>query len=146
MRAALFNICAARIEGAVFLDLCAGSGAVGFEALSHGAAKVTFVDTHPAALRAIRDNAKALGVSGNTSISHLEKVRGPFDIIFLDPPYESALAQQLTCEICDKHLLNTEGWLIVESPLPPPKDERLELIKTKEYSNTFLYVFTFKKD
>lgn len=144
MRAAVFNICAGHIAGADFLDLCAGSGAVGFEALSHGARHATFVDTHPAARHAIRENITALGVGEAASIQHLDKIEGSFDIIFLDPPYESSLVQTLIGTICDKLLLNKGGWLIVESPLPPPKEARLELVKTKEYGNTFLYVFTFK--
>lgn len=146
MRAAIFNICANRIRGATFLDLCAGSGAVGFEAISHGAKWATFVDSHPAARKAIRENAAHLGTSDSISIEHLEKVKGPFDIIFLDPPYESPLAKKLTCEICDRSLLKEGGWLIIESPLPAPIQNELELVKTKSYGNTFLYVFTFKKN
>jgi len=145
VRAAIFNICASYIEGASFLDLCAGSGAVGFEALSHNAAQVTFVDSHPAARRAIKENAATLGVEDKVSITHFEKIKNPFDIIFLDPPYETELVKKFTREICEKSLLMEGGWLIVESPLQPPKEKTLELIKTKEYGNTFLYVFTFKK-
>jgi len=98
LRETLFNILAPRIEGARFLDLCAGSGAVGIEALSRGAAHVTFVDRSRKMYALIETNLKSLKVSDDkievVSNEALESLRKhskneavAFDIIFFDPPY-----------------------------------------------------------
>jgi 16S rRNA (guanine(966)-N(2))-methyltransferase RsmD len=100
LRETLFNVLAPRMEGARFLDLYAGSGAVGIEAISRGAAQVTFVERAPAALKALRANLDRLGVREGFRIhagsvgSFLRKSgagEGPgFDVVFLDPPYDAA--------------------------------------------------------
>jgi len=98
LREALFNILAPRIKDARFLDLCAGSGAVGIEALSRGAAHATFVDQSRRMCALIEANLEALSVDENdvavVSIEAIEFLRRrakkegePFDIIFFDPPY-----------------------------------------------------------
>src|SRR5215470_5917922 len=70
LREALFNILAPRIDGIVFADLYAGTGAVGIEALSRGARKVVFVEQKAAAVRVIRDNLKALGLADRAEVRH----------------------------------------------------------------------------
>jgi 16S rRNA (guanine(966)-N(2))-methyltransferase RsmD len=99
LRETLFNVLAPRVEGARFLDLYAGSGAVGIEALSRGAAQVEFVEKAPGALKALRANLAKLGITSNFQIDsgsvagalrRLNKARGVFDLIFLDPPYDAA--------------------------------------------------------
>jgi 16S rRNA (guanine966-N2)-methyltransferase len=99
LRETLFNVLAPRIQGAAFLDLYAGSGAVGIEALSRGAATVAFVERAPAALAALRANLAKLGVSEGFRIHtgsvgswlrRFEKGLPPaFDLVFLDPPYDA---------------------------------------------------------
>ncbi len=96
LRETLFNVLAPRIDGAAFLDLYAGSGAVGLEALSRGAQSVTFVERAQPALKALRANLAALGIASGfrihagTVASFLRAAgRGDaFDIVFLDPPYD----------------------------------------------------------
>jgi 16S rRNA (guanine966-N2)-methyltransferase len=98
LRETLFNVLAPRIRDAVFLDLYAGSGAVGMEALSRGAARVTFVERAPAALRVLRANLEHLGLSEGFRISpgsvgaFLRRAEAgmEFDLVFLDPPYDAA--------------------------------------------------------
>ena len=101
LREALFNIIGPRIAGCRFLDLCAGSGAVGIEALSRGAAHVTFVDSHPAALSVIRRNLEALDTLERATILRRDAAHAPgdlarrgerFDVAFLDPPYDTGTA------------------------------------------------------
>ena len=91
LREALFNILAPRIEGAVFVDLYAGTGAVGIEALSRGAKKVIFVEQKAAAVRVIQDNLKALGIDGRAEVRQAKATavipRIEADIAFLDPPF-----------------------------------------------------------
>lgn len=98
LRETLFNVLAPRIESTRFLDLCAGTGAVGIEALSRGAEHVTFVDQSRKMCALIEANTSALGidekefeiVSADASEylrRHAKKEQEPFDIIFFDPPY-----------------------------------------------------------
>ncbi len=100
LRETLFNVLAPRIEDSSFLDLYAGSGAVGIEALSRGATHVTFVERAPAALEVLRANLDRLGVTEGFRV-HAASVgtflRRPgtaaavlFDVVFLDPPYDAA--------------------------------------------------------
>jgi len=99
LRETLFNVLAPRIEGASFLDLYAGSGAVGLEAISRGAALVTFAERSPAALKVLRGNLAKLGITGGfridcssvaAALKHLGKENQRFDLVFLDPPWDAA--------------------------------------------------------
>lgn len=98
LRETLFNVLAPRIEGARFLDLYAGSGAVGLEAMSRGAEHVVFVERAPVALKVLRANLDKLGVKDGYSVQGgavRECLRGAigtraFDVVFLDPPYDAA--------------------------------------------------------
>ncbi len=97
LRETLFNILAPRIEGAVFVDLYAGTGAVGIEALSRGASKVIFVERGHAAIEAIRENVRSLGATARAEIRQgkvsatIDRVIDPLQpvIVFLDPPYDA---------------------------------------------------------
>jgi 16S rRNA (guanine966-N2)-methyltransferase len=98
LRETLFNVLAPRIAGARFLDLFAGSGAVGIEALSRGAAEVVFVERAAAALKVLRGNLDRLGLRSGIRIvagsagGFLRKpdAAAGFDLVFLDPPYDAA--------------------------------------------------------
>jgi 16S rRNA (guanine966-N2)-methyltransferase len=99
LRETLFNVLAPRIEGAFFVDFYAGSGAVGIEALSRGAREAVFVERAEHALKAIRANLAALGIRGGyaleprsaaAALKRLVSSGRAADIVFLDPPYESA--------------------------------------------------------
>ena len=96
LRERLFNIVAPRLQGARVADLFAGSGAIGIEALSRGAAFVMFVEKAPAALQAIHTNLASLGIregfsiAGSSVVAALRKSEAPFELVFLDPPYEQA--------------------------------------------------------
>ena len=98
LRETLFNILAPHIAGALFADLYAGTGAVGIEALSRGAAHVTFVESAAAALAALRANLKALGIrsayglqpsSVPATLRNLARHAPGFTLVYLDPPWES---------------------------------------------------------
>lgn len=93
LRESLFNILAPRISGVTFMDVYAGTGAVGIEALSRGAAEVIFIEKNRAAVEIIRDNLHALGVEGRSEVYTGKALwvieRLSADIVFLDPPYDS---------------------------------------------------------
>jgi len=92
LREALFNVLAPRIAGAVFADLYAGTGAVGIEALSRGAARAIFVEQNRAAVGVLRENLKSLGLEARAEVRQARATaligRIAADIVFLDPPYE----------------------------------------------------------
>lgn len=92
LREAVFNVIAPQLEGAIFLDAYAGSGAMGIEALSRGARKAIFIEKNHAAVRVIRENLAALGIAERASVIHAQAApqisRYEADIVFVDPPYE----------------------------------------------------------
>jgi len=105
LRETLFNVLAPRINGAIFLDLYSGSGAVGIEALSRGAARVDFVERAPAALKILHANLERLGLKTGFRIhsasvsaflrrtaakSEQNEKRVQFELLFLDPPWDAA--------------------------------------------------------
>jgi 16S rRNA (guanine(966)-N(2))-methyltransferase RsmD len=106
VREALFSILGDRVTGARVLDLFAGSGALGIEALSRGAAEATFVDSSPAAVRAVRANLRALATEGEvrradarTFLRAASDAGRHYDLVFLDPPYR--LAERLARELSE---------------------------------------------
>jgi 16S rRNA (guanine966-N2)-methyltransferase len=124
VRQTLFDILAPRIPGCRFLDACAGSGAIGLEALSRGAARVVLVETDAAALQSIRANAKLLeGGGGEVEILRQDaRIALPalaergrrFDVVYLDPPYAGDLYQPLLDAVSQGGLLETDGVLVAE--------------------------------
>src|SRR5918999_4707697 len=104
VREALFSVLGGRVDGANVLDLFAGSGALGIEALSRGAAEATFVDSAPAAARAVRANLEALGLEAEVHradarafLRAARKGGRQYDLVLIDPPYRraAALAREL---------------------------------------------------
>jgi len=126
LRETLFNVVAPRIEGARFLDLCAGTGAVGIEALSRAAEHVTFVDQSRKMCMLIETNTNALKVDrGAYEIvtseaadflrQHFKEANDPFDLVFFDPPYSGDY--ETTLKYFGGHssrLLADEGIVLVE--------------------------------
>jgi 16S rRNA (guanine966-N2)-methyltransferase len=102
VREAWMSILGATIEGARVVDLYAGSGALGLEALSRGAASATFVELNPPSLTALRANIEALDVTARTAVYKADALRyagrletGAFDIALADPPYSADAAERL---------------------------------------------------
>jgi 16S rRNA (guanine(966)-N(2))-methyltransferase RsmD len=118
------NVLAAQIPGARVLDLFAGTGAVGLEALSRGAAHVTFVERDPRALASLRQNLASLAVGDKamvvgrdveTCLLRLKEAGVQFDVIFIDPPYESDLAGRCIEVLAPGHLLRENAVLVVQA-------------------------------
>jgi RNA methyltransferase, RsmD family len=121
VRETLFNWLAPTIEGARVLDLCAGTGALGIEALSRGAAEACFVEPEAQAARALRDNLARLKVAEGevAAIDAQAFLRGAaraFDLVFLDPPFALDLWSALTGRLEQGGWLAARAWVYVESP------------------------------
>lgn len=128
LRETLFNILGATVEGSLFVDLYAGTGAVGIEALSRGASGVIFVEKHPAAITLIRDNLASLEISSGFEILAKDALRAleilstrklgghvQADFFFADPPYEEKEEYTRVLEFLDgSRLLARHGFVIVE--------------------------------
>jgi 16S rRNA (guanine966-N2)-methyltransferase len=153
VRIALMDTLAPRLAGARMLDLFCGAGGVGLEALSRGAAHVTFVERDRAALDALRRNVAALGVAARVDVLTLavERALGrlagagaAFDLVFLDPPYGSD-AVAATLELLATGAVTTPAALVVAqhpTKRPPPSERgRLRAYRTRRFGETTLTFF-----
>lgn len=121
-RESLFNMLAhgvATLNGATVADICAGTGALGFEALSRGAARAIFVDQNPAALELARHNAMALGAEDAAKIIRADACRlppaeAPVDLAFLDPPYRQGLTTPILAALHRQGWLKAGGVVVIE--------------------------------
>jgi 16S rRNA (guanine(966)-N(2))-methyltransferase RsmD len=124
VRQTLFDVLAPRLPGCRFLDLCAGAGGVGLEALSRGAGRVVLVERARAALAALRRNLEALAEGAapvqvvprdaRDALAALAAAREQFDVAFLDPPYESDLYEPLLLELGESGLLAYDALAVAE--------------------------------
>ncbi|WP_111981259.1 16S rRNA (guanine(966)-N(2))-methyltransferase RsmD [Dyella jiangningensis] len=121
VRETLFNWLAPVISGARCLDLCAGTGALGIEALSRGAAGVQFVERDARAAQALRDNLARLKAQGGQvttadAMAYLQGAPQPFGLVFLDPPFAQNLWQPLSQRLEQGGWLTPAACVYVESP------------------------------
>ena len=135
VRETLFNWLQDRIEGAVCLDLFAGSGALGLEALSRGAAEAVFVDRERQAVDAIRGHLELLQAEGGEPIvadalSWLSGPPRPFELVFLDPPFDADLVPEI-CARLAQGWLRPGAWVYVEHAVEraPVLPESWQLLK-----------------
>lgn len=121
IRETLFNWLAPHLPGSRCLDLFAGSGALGFEALSRGAAEVVMVDNNPQTVASLKQNAQALGADEATVLrveaeDYLRGTAATFDIVFIDPPFERALWQPTLDRLCNSSWLTAGALIYIEQP------------------------------
>ena len=126
LRETLFNVLAARVSGSVFLDIYAGSGAVGIEALSRGAAEAIFVEAAEPAMRSIRANLSSLSIRGGytleprsaaAALNRLAASGRAVNLVFLDPPYTDAAEYESTLNLLGgecRELLAPDAIVIAE--------------------------------
>jgi 16S rRNA (guanine966-N2)-methyltransferase len=145
VREALFSILGNRVQDARVLDLFAGSGALGLEALSRGAAGATFVDSAPAAVRAVRDNLAALETGAQVRREDALRFLGDaaragrhYDLVFLDPPYR--LAERLGRPLSDAlpAVLAPGAVVVAESDRRAPLALTLPLHDERRYGDTLI--------
>jgi len=146
VRQALFNILGDRVPGAIFLDLFAGAGGIGIEALSRGAEQVVFVDSSQDSLSVIRKNIEIVGFGVHARVvamkaeAFLKRQTAPFDIIFLDPPYKAELLPILE-GIAGSGILKQDGIVIAEhfkKQPSPAQAGQLLLSREAVYGDTVL--------
>ena len=133
----LFNWLGPRVEGAVCLDLFAGSGSLGFEAASRGAASVTMVEIDASLVSHLRNECERLGALGidivrGDALRWLRGATGRFDIVFLDPPFSTALLERSCRSLATSACLAPDALIYLECERArgaPPLPEGFELIR-----------------
>ena len=143
VKEAIFSMLFDKVRDARVLDLFAGSGALGIEALSRGASSCVFVDKNAKAVKVIEDNlsksrtkekAHVLCTDSFDALSRLDKDGREFDIIFLDPPYAEGLLDKALSDISSLSLLSEGGIIVAESDKGTPLDiQNYKLTKDKDY-------------
>ncbi|HEV2303948.1 MAG TPA: 16S rRNA (guanine(966)-N(2))-methyltransferase RsmD [Candidatus Acidoferrales bacterium] len=139
LRETLFDILGAAVEGSIFVDLFAGTGAIGIEAISRGAQRVIFVERYAAGAKLICDNLKSLGVASEAEVFPMDAIRGlekfasqhaRADFIFLDPPYARAEEYKRILEFIDSaKILAATGMAIAEHTKKINLPERMQFLQ-----------------
>ena len=156
VREALFSILGNRLPNSRFLDLYAGTGAVGIEALSRGAAHVTSVESNAKALQLLRRNVSECRMAQQMTV-HAQTVKqflgrpgrwsGPYDIVFADPPYASVQElESLFDDVAIDHLFAAGSWLVVEhaeKTTLPIHLGRTAFVRRYHYGDTSLSIYLF---
>ncbi len=151
VKESLFNILSPRLYGARVLDLFCGSGALGLESLSRGAREAVFNDVSEDSLAVLRKNIAMLDVQEKAKVYRLDyaqclsAVRGPFDIIFVDPPYRSAYGMDAVARIARRGILSAEGVVVLERDMPCADETPAApfvLADERKYGKTYLSFFS----
>lgn len=152
VKESVFNIIVDRLADARVLDLFAGTGNLGLEALSRGAASAVFVDSSPRSLRVLRDNLRIADdpssirvVSGDAfrAVETLARRADRFDVAFVDPPYHLGMADRALEALAGWNLINPGGVIVVECAAnePPPGEHGFRLYRKAEYGDTVVYFY-----
>ncbi len=144
VRETLFNWLGQDMDGLQCLDLFAGSGALGFEAASRGAASVTMIEQDPTALAALQSNAKTLQTSRvqivrGDALNFARSTNQPFDVVFVDPPYRAGWIDRIAPLL--PKLLADEGLVYVEAEYNIDNIDRLTRIKHGSAGQVYYHLF-----
>lgn len=153
----LFNMINLEIPGAAFLDLFAGSGGIGLEAISRGAKRVVFVEQNRKAAACIQENIQftkfqkestLLCMDVLAALRHMES-KEQFDVVFMDPPYDRLLEKQVLEYLKTSKLITEETLIIVEASLETDisylENLGYELLKIKKYK-TNMHIFLYRNE
>lgn len=145
----IFNVIEARLymDGSMVLDLFAGSGNLGFEAISRGSKHVTAVDMNAQNIKSIEKNAENLGISDQVrtvcadALQYLDGMALPHHFIFCDPPYEYPHVDELVEKVLTGDWLADSGWFIFEHDIRHDFDDHPHCFFTKRYGRTYVSMF-----
>ena len=153
LRETLFNVLGSAVEGSLFIDVFAGTGAMGIEAISRGATEAIFVESHAKAVQLVRQNLESLQIQ-NGELVHADAVTGleriaqrhvVADFIFVDPPYENVEDYSRVLEFLDgAHLIAPRGIVIIEHFVKqklPERFVRLEQTRLLDQGDASLSFF-----
>lgn len=159
VREAIFNILGQCLEGKMVLDLFAGTGALGIEALSRGARKAVFIDSANKALDLIKRNIKICGFQQRSLILKMDLRKGlpsidamggmRFDIVFIDPPYRRGFVPIVMSEIARREILMPDAKVVVETANKEILDKpfsNMALIDVRNYGDTRIHIFGRRQD
>lgn len=157
VKESLFRIFGDQVVDADFLDLCAGTGSIGLEALSQGARSVTFVDNNYHSVRTIESNLEMCGfdrkhphvqlihLDARKALARLGKRKAQFDLIYFDPPYASKIHKSCVKQIAETNLCSPAGMLVIEHRRIQEVDwtdslmlDELILSRQEQYGDTML--------
>ncbi len=145
VKESLFQILSARLPGARILDLFAGSGALGIEALSRGADEAVFNDSSRESLAVLKKNLLSVKEEQKVLMldfrACLKAVTGEFDLIFADPPYKENYTQEILSLTAEEGLLREGGLVIVESEREETAHAGWEIADVRNYGRTKIYMF-----
>jgi len=154
VKESLFNVIGHRVVDAAFLDLFAGSGNVGIEALSRGARLAVFVELQTAHLKVVEENLKAVGLTeraellrrdARAAVADLGNRGRQFDLIFVDPPYGQGLIPPVLEGIAGQDLLAPGGWIMAEhhkkDPVPSALAGGLERFRELLFGETQISLY-----
>jgi len=146
LREAVFSWLQPKIVGATCLDAFAGSGALGFEALSRGAKNVVMLDQSAAVIQVLTQHAERLDAENaeiikTDALGYFEQKPSSFDLIFLDPPFGKALLARCLAEIIEHHLLAKGGLIYLESEHPIELPAGFEVFREKKMGDVFAALF-----
>lgn len=156
VKAALFNILSSQIAGATLLDLYAGTGSIGIDALSRGAQNVIFVENNPRHLQYLKKNLSACSFEGKVEIfataasdflKKSKRLHRSFDIIFIDPPYASKEVEKILPMLQEGDMITDHGMVVIEhfhKKTLPEKEGNLSFLKKYKYGETVLSFYAKK--
>ena len=158
VKESLFNMLGTRLIDCAFLDLFAGTGGIGIEAYSRGAAQVVFIDESAKSIKVLKTNLDKLHISDKVEVYNIDYLNAinklaynnkKFDIIFIDPPYLKGFEQNALAKISEYKMLADEGIIVVEHDLKdkmPENTGELKLTRQKRYGNTMLSFYVSKEE
>ena len=154
VKEALFSILTPVLAGANFLDLFAGTGSIGMEAISRGAGSCVFVESRDICIRVIQENLALCGFSDRAQVwrgnalnflKHSGANFQPYDLIYVDPPYDTGLVEKSLALIATGGWLSEEGWVIVEARKSSPEGnvsvDGLKIARQAVYGDTVLVFY-----
>jgi len=157
LKQSVFNMLTGEIEGKTVLDLFAGTGSFGLEALSRGAGSAIFVDSSFKACRLLKENVKLLQLEDkatvmcrkvNDTLKDFSKTGKKFNLIFVDPPFPANLCQKTLDKLAEQYLLNHKALIVIHHYQKEKVDSsfpNLKLVRERKFGDNLVSIFLYSK-